>query len=174
MARYKYTFCYFILIILVNSLFVYIPVFEFANTSFSPADMAVGSVYVLRDLSQREIRHWIILVMLLGCGISYLLPEKSVALASLAAFTVGETIDWLIFTISKKPLSQRLLISSVISVPADSFIFLYLVNMLNWLNCVMLVLSKCIGIMIIWSMWRNKNNSPILVNQATKSNQSHA
>lgn len=151
---FKYNIVYVILIVLINSLFVYVPTYQVWGSTFSPADMAVGAVYVLRDLAQRENGHWVIVSMLLGCFISYLLPEKAIAIASLTAFTVGETIDWGIYTYTRKPLSERILWSSLISVPIDSYIFLHMVDMLTWLNGVLLIFSKFMGVLFIWYFWR--------------------
>lgn len=162
--KLKYTLAYIVLIVLINSLFIFVPTYEVFNSTFSPADMAVGIVYVLRDLSQREIKHGVIFAMLIGCFISYLLPEKQIALASLTAFVIGETIDWGIYTYTQKPLSARILSSSLVSIPFDSFVFLEMAHMMTWMNMLLLNLSKFIGVFIIWYCWRIPKRNKLAYN----------
>jgi uncharacterized PurR-regulated membrane protein YhhQ (DUF165 family) len=119
----KATLCYIAFIIIVNSTYIYFPFVTIAHAPFSTGDMLVGAIYIFRDFAQREIRHYVILAMILGVVISYCFADKSMAVASVCAFTVAETIDWLIFTFTGKPLSQRLILSSTLSAPADSFVF---------------------------------------------------
>jgi len=150
MKSYSYTVFYMLAIITVNSLFAYVPTFTLFGEVVTPADIVVGCVYVLRDMAQREIRHYVIIAMLIATAISYAMADKSIAFASASAFLVGELIDWAIYSYTKKPLSQRLLLSSAISAPIDSVVFLYLINQLNWLGFGLLNLSKFLGILAIW------------------------
>jgi hypothetical protein len=98
LMRYICTFIYILFIILVNNIFTYAPVIMVMGAPFSSADMVVGIVYIMRDFSQRELGHYVIFAMLFGCFLSFILADKSVALASVLSFFVGELIDWLIFT----------------------------------------------------------------------------
>lgn len=154
MKKYACTILYIILIILVNNLFVYAPVLTLFGAPFSSADMVVGIVYLMRDFSQRELGHYVIVAMLLGCALSYYLASKEVAFASVMSFFVGEFIDWVIFTYTKKPLSQRLLSSTLICAPIDSSVFLYCVGQLNLVGVLVLTLGKAVGIFSVWLYWR--------------------
>lgn len=151
---YLATFSYISMVVLVNVLVAYLPRFTLWDQSFSIADLIVGSIYIVRDFAQREIKHYIILAMLIGAGISYLLTNKDLALASLAAFLVGETIDWLIFTFTRKPLSQRLIWSSLISAPVDSYVFLAVAHHLQLLEFSLMTFGKILGIFILWLCWK--------------------
>lgn len=152
--RFACTISYIILIVLINSIFVYAPYITIHGSLISSGDLVVGAVYILRDFVQREIKHYVIVAMLLGCFCSYALAEKEIAVASLSAFFIGEFIDWIIYTFTQKPLSQRLLWSSSVSAPIDSAIFLYLTNMLNPEGLLALTLGKFLGILAIWFSWR--------------------
>ncbi len=154
MRYYLYTPLYIVFIVLCNTVFTYVPNIVINKLTFSVGDILVGGVYVLRDLAQREIKHYVILAMLVGGALSYLMADKSVAIASVFAFSVGETIDWLIYTITKKPLSQRLLWSSIISTPIDSFLFLYMTNLLHPLDFTLMMISKLTGVFLLWLSWR--------------------
>jgi uncharacterized PurR-regulated membrane protein YhhQ (DUF165 family) len=155
--RFGCTSAYIILIILINNIFVYAPYIMVRGSLISSGDIVVGVVYILRDFVQREIQHYVILAMLVGCVCSYWLAQKEIAVASLAAFTIGEMIDWGIFTYTRKPLSQRLLWSAGISAPIDSVVFLYMTGMLNGAGLVALVLGKFIGILGLWYLWKLKS-----------------
>jgi uncharacterized PurR-regulated membrane protein YhhQ (DUF165 family) len=56
------------------------------------------------------------------------MAPPAIALASAAAFGISELVDWLVYTTSKRPLSQRVLISSAFSAPLDSAAFWFLAS----------------------------------------------
>ena len=157
--KYKATISYIVLIVLLNSLFTYLPYWHLFGELFSPADFFVGLIYVIRDFVQREIRHKVIIAMIIGCGISWVFAQQQAAIASVAAFAVGETLDWLIYTYTKKPLSQRILWSSAISAQADSVVNLYLLAQLNWVGLLLMVFVKMAGVFALWGYWRIKRNN---------------
>jgi len=154
LTAYPATCSYILFVILLNTMFSYLPEQHFLGQPLSFADFVVGFIYVFRDFAQRETKHWIIVAMLVACAISYLLAEKDAAIASLGAFTVGESIDWAIFTFTKKPLSERLLWSSLISAPADSIVNLYLLTQLNWAGLMVMTIVKSLGIITLWGFWQ--------------------
>lgn len=156
--RFASTFAYIILIVLINSLFFAIPTFNVMGSIVSPMDATVGSVYVLRDLAQRELGHYVIFAMLIGAGISYFTATPNIAIASVSAFSIAEVIDWLIYTFTGKPLAQRILLSSGISSPIDSCVFLYLVHQFNVLGVIVMTSAKLIGVLALWYCWRIKQN----------------
>ena len=159
LAKYKATFCYISFIIIINYSYPYFPFITIAHAPFSSGDMVIGIIYVLRDFAQREIKHYVILAMLFGAGISYLLADKSMAIASLCSFMVGEFIDWGIFTFTGKPLSQRLLWSSAISAPIDSIVFLAIYGPFNFAGISVISFSKLLGVLLLWYMWRRRLRS---------------
>lgn len=152
--RYKATLSYIIFIVILNCLYSYLPMISFYNQLFTPADMIVGAVYIFRDFAQREIKHKVIFAMLIGAVLSYLMASKDVAYASVCAFAVGETIDWLVYTFTKKPLSQRLIWSSVISVPLDSYVFMMMINGMLFLEFALMNVSKFAGVLLVWLLWK--------------------
>ena len=157
----KATICYIAFIITVNTTYIYFPFVTIAHAPFSTGDLLVGAIYIFRDFAQREIKHYVILAMILGVIISYCFADKSMAIASVCAFTVAETIDWAIFTFTGKPLSQRLLLSSAFSAPADSFVFLAIYGPLNIAGMLVLTSSKVLGVLLVWYVW--KKRQPVIV-----------
>ena len=89
LLNYKYNIAYVILIILLNTLFVYVPLMQIVNIEISPMDWTVGIVYVLRDFAQRELEHKVIFTMFAGSLISYVLASKVIAIASMSAFLIA-------------------------------------------------------------------------------------
>lgn len=154
LIRYKATWGYIFLIVLLNKLYVIAPLFIFFHERVSPIDMTVGMVYIFRDFAQREIGRYVIFAMLLAGYLSYVLADQTVAYASLGAFLIGEFIDWGIFTYTRKPLSQRLLWSAMLSAPIDSLVFLYLIGRMNWLAMSVMTMTKILGVFFVWSVWR--------------------
>jgi queuosine precursor transporter len=116
------------------------------------ANLVVGAVFVLRDYAQREIGHRILLATLLAGGLTYLMVDPLIAIASLVAFAASEMADWGVFSFWKKPLQQRILVSSLIAVPLDTFLFQYLAGYLSPAAFTMEVVSKAVGVFIVWQL----------------------
>ena len=135
---------YVVLILLINLGFEYIPLIDLGFGLFSPLAVVAGAVFVARDYAQRSVGHGVLLAMTLGCALSFFMASPEIALASLSAFAISEFTDWLIFTTTNKPFYKRILISSVISTPIDSLVFLYLIDTLTIATFVLMVLSKLI------------------------------
>ena len=158
--KYAGTLSYLIFIFLVNILFPFVPVYKLWGSPVSGCDVLIGVIYILRDFSQREIGKKVLYVMLIGCAASYFFAIKQIVLASICSFAVGEAIDWAIYTLSGKPFSQRLLSSSLISVPIDSALFLYMINQLNGIGFLVMTGAKMCGIFCVWLGWKWRNNQP--------------
>ena len=154
---YFSTLAYIAMIVFINMAFSFAPLYNIGGSEVSPMDAVVGIIYLFRDFAQRELGHYVILAMAIGAGLSYYLAEPSVAIASVSAFLVAETIDWLIFTFTGMPLSKRLLYSAGISAPFDSLIFLAILGRISLLGLIIMSVSKFIGVILIWFAWRLKN-----------------
>lgn len=165
MKKYISTISYVLMIVFINVGFAYMPIFLIFGHKSSPMDPIAGIVYLVRDFAQRELGHKIFIAMAIGSILSYFLATPTVALASISAFVAGELIDWSIFTFTKKPLSQRLILSSCISAPIDSFIFIYILGYLNPISFSLMCGGKIIGVVIIWFFWKLKANRRLFPNQ---------
>lgn len=165
LRSYKATIAYIMTIVIVNMLYSSIPFWHLLGQEVSIGDFMVGFVFIFRDFTQREIKHNVLYAMVIGGSLSFLLANKTVAYASIIAFLVGETIDWLIFTFTKKPLSQRLLWSSLVSAPPDSILFLLLIAHFSWLEFTIMTLAKFAGVLFVWGCWklRSDQDMPALV-----------
>jgi len=120
--------------------------------------LLVGSVLVLRDYAQRVWGHACLLLMGLAALLSYLLGSPEVALASATAFAVSETVDWLVYSITQRPFADRVLLSTGVSAPIDSTVFLLLANLFTWQLFAIGVASKWTAGAVVWAMlrWRQR------------------
>ncbi len=116
----------------------------------------VGLIFILRDMVQVRYGHWSLGAMVVGAGLSYLLADPFVATASVTAFAVSETIDWVIFTITRRPLRDRLWLSAGLSTPIDTAIFFGMIGV--WTPTVWLasVASKLAGVTVVWLLMRQR------------------
>ena len=158
---YPATFMYIAFVVLINTLFLIMPLMTIFGVKVTPADVFAGSIYVFRDFAQREIKHFVFVAMLIASGLSYFLANHTIAIASISAFIVAETIDWTVFTFTKKPLSERLIFSSILSSPADSFVFMYVANLLRPADFVLMTLAKFVGVFLVWLMWKYRRSNRV-------------
>lgn len=149
--KLKWSVFYVVSIVMVNIAFtIFPPVMLNKDLAWPPASIAVGLLFVLRDYAQKEIGHKVILAMLLAAAISYFMASPFVAIASVAAFLVSEFCDWAIYSFSKRSFRDRVLLSSAISTPIDSIVFLHLIGHLSVTAVVLMTLSKMLAALFIW------------------------
>lgn len=143
---------YVFVILAVNIGFSYVPLIDTPLGTFSPMAIIVGIVFVARDFAQRNCGHWVWVGMILGTVFSYIFADPYVATASAAAFFISEAVDWGIYTVTKKPFGERVLISSAIATPVDTGVFLFGISHFSPGTFVLMVLSKMVASFVIWYM----------------------
>ncbi len=149
---------YMAFIVLVNWLFVPEQLIEGVTQwttnswlgTFYLANIVVGFVFVLRDYAQREVGHTILVFTALAMIPVYLFAGPGLAVASLVAFALSETMDWAVYSFTKRPLQNRILLSSMLAVPVDTLAFQHLAGYLTPAAFVTEVASKAIGVAIVW------------------------
>jgi|TARA_R110001583_G_scaffold161907_1_gene314082 queuosine precursor transporter len=154
MFRYKYTIGYVLSIVLVNIGFVFITPIPLLGEMFPPMSLIVGAIFILRDFAQREIGHRVLGAMAVGAILSYFMADPFIAIASVVAFFISEIVDWAVYTYTKKPLGQRILLSSAIGTPIDSAVFLLILGFFSPLGFLLMTIAKMIAAVAIW--WRLK------------------
>ena len=154
---FKFTLFYILSIALINVGFVYVPLIPFYDTMYPPMSIIVGIIFILRDFAQKEIGHKVFIAMLIGAFLSYIMANPYIAVASLVAFLVSETVDWGVYSFTKKPLHQRILFSSSLSTPIDSAIFLLMIGNFSILATTTMFVSKMLACLVIW-YWLGKKN----------------
>jgi hypothetical protein len=112
------------LIPLINWSFAHVPTFPIAEGLgggvFQPLAVVTGLVLVVRDFAQRELGHWVFAAMAVGLLFSAMTTPLAIVAASGIAFLISEIADWAVYTFTKRPLSQRVLLSSAIGAPLES------------------------------------------------------
>jgi queuosine precursor transporter len=114
------------------------------------ANVIVGFVFVLRDYAQREIGHKVLLITALAGIPVYYFAGPGLAIASMVAFMLSEMTDWAVYTFTKRPLQSRIILSSLFAVPVDTLAFQHLAGYLTPAAFVTEVVSKAIGVAIVW------------------------
>ncbi|MDL2316663.1 VUT family protein [Desulfovibrio sp. OttesenSCG-928-A18] len=153
----KYALLYIFTVVLVNCAFDLVPLLTLpGGEQWSPVALAVGFVFVIRDYAQREIGHYVLPAMLLGGGISWLMATPEIALASMYAFLIGELLDWAVYTFTGRPFSQRVLLSSALSTPVDSAVFLAMIGLFSFSAVLVMTLSKMAGALIVFFLARRR------------------
>lgn len=99
--------------------------------------------------------------MLVAGGISYFMSAPVVALASVTAFLISEAIDWAVYTFTRKPLSQRILVSSAVAVPVDTIVFLQMVGFFDWTAVALVSAAKMLGALVFWYVLRNREAAEV-------------
>jgi len=127
---------------------------QFGGGMFQPLAIVTGLVLVARDFAQRELKHWVWGAMIAGLLLSSLTSWITVVIASGLAFLISETVDWAVYTFSKKPLSQRIMISSLASAPLDQIVFIGLASFVvpgifAWGTVLTGIISKLFGAWIV-------------------------
>jgi len=152
------TVLYIALIVAVNYGFSVVPLIPLpTGDMFPPMSLVVGFIFVARDYAQREIGHWVIAAMLFAGVISYFMASPAIALASVSAFLVSELADWAVYTWTKKPFRDRVLISSAVGTPLDSIVFLVLIGHFSIIAVLAMTASKMIGALAVWYALSKRN-----------------
>jgi uncharacterized PurR-regulated membrane protein YhhQ (DUF165 family) len=76
---------------------------------------------------------------------------------------VSECIDWLVFSLTKRPLHDRLWISSALSIPLDTFIFFGMIDALTPGVIFTALGSKFAGVTVVWlaMAWRLRKQAVV-------------
>ena len=137
-------------IVLVNWMFMAIVPWSTPLGDLYLANIVVGFVFVLRDYAQRETGHKILFATAAAGVLTWVMVDPAIAVASITAFILSETADWAIYSFTRRPLSQRILYSSLIAVPLDTLAFQYLADYLTPAAFSTEIVSKAFGVFIVW------------------------
>jgi uncharacterized PurR-regulated membrane protein YhhQ (DUF165 family) len=156
--KLQYTLGYVALIVLVNWLFTVVPLVDLpGGEKWPPVSIIVGFIFIARDFAQREVGHRVILAILVAGVISYVMADPHVAMASISAFLISEFADWAIYSFTGRPFAQRILISSAVSTPIDSAVFLGMIDHLSTVGVLVMTASKMLGALVVWWLVRRRD-----------------
>lgn len=152
-----HTITYVLSIVAVNYGFTVFPPMQLpTGHMWPPMSLAVGFIFVIRDFAQREVGHRILVAMLVGGIISWFMASPDVTVASVAAFAVSELLDWAVYSFTHYPFSQRILLSSIISTPIDSAVFLGMIGLFSLPGVILMTASKLVGAFVIFLLVRQR------------------
>ena len=155
--RFKFAALYIALIVAVNWGFTVVPLVDLpGGEKWPPMSLVVGLIFVARDYAQREIGHRVIIAMLIAAALSYVMASPFVAVASLSAFLISEFADWAVYSFTRRPFSQRVLLSSLIGTPLDSVVFLAVIGHLSFVGAAAMTASKMLGALFVWWLLRRR------------------
>jgi uncharacterized PurR-regulated membrane protein YhhQ (DUF165 family) len=149
-------------IVLVNWMFTSIAPWPTPLGDLYLANIVVGFVFVLRDYAQREIGHSVLLATAVGGVLTWFMVDPAIAIASITAFILSESADWGVYSFLRRPLSQRILISSLIAIPLDTLAFQYLAGYLTPAAFATEIASKAVGVLIVWYLLRLRDRKTAL------------
>ena len=154
----KYAIIYVLSVVVLNLAFTYIPpVILSDGTIWSVGSILAGAIFITRDYAQLEVGHKRVLVLMVISGaLSYLMANPFVAIASITAFAVSEGVDYLVYTFKNGTHKQKVILSSVLSVPVDTFIFLYVIDSASWISFSVMCFSKIVALSYLTIKWSNK------------------
>lgn len=145
---------YILSIVGINYTFAFAPMLNIGGAMLPSAAFLVGFVFVVRDFAQRSVGHWVLLAMLAGSVISYYMASPQVATASLLAFIISELVDWAIYTFTRRPFEQRIMLSSLASTPVDSVVFLSLIGFFSPEGAVLMTGAKLVGAFVVMAGYK--------------------
>ena len=119
-------------ILLANWLVIQFGIIHFGPLTFPAGAIAIGLTFSARDIMQEKFGRW-------GCwfwmgvagGMVYLLDQK-IAMASVTAFVIAESIDWAVYTYLPTTVSKRMIISNLVGIPIDSVAFVVIAFGFAW------------------------------------------
>lgn len=110
-------------IIFANLLVDWFGVISFGFLVFPAGAVVIGVTFSARDFVQRRYGRWWCWAWMLLATIFTIVFSLDIALASGSAFLISESVDWLVYTVTKKPFRERVILSNIFSTPIDSVVF---------------------------------------------------
>lgn len=157
MKKWLSALLYLASILLANITVDLLGIVELGGVSFPAGVVFVGLTFSFRDLTQRTWGDWQVWYWMLIASVITALFNWHLAIASLSAFLVSETVDWFVFKVLKLHLRYRIMLANLFAVPLDSLIFVYIA--FGWLPEVMFgqsVIKYLSGLLILPFIWNRR------------------
>ncbi|MEZ9540311.1 VUT family protein [Shewanella sp. 10N.286.51.B8] len=152
----KFIVVYILMVVGINWGFSVTAPFDTPMGPLPPMTFLVGIIFVIRDYAQRAVGHKVLPAMLVASVISYFMADPYVAMASFFAFLGSEFMDWAVYTFTKRPFHQRVLLSSIVGTPVDTFIFLPMIGFFSWPAAIIMIASKMLAAIAVWTWYKKR------------------
>lgn len=116
---------------------------------------AAGAALLLRDAVQVTLGKVVSLAAIaVGVAVSYVVADPMIAVASALAFAASELVDFAVFTpMRARSLARAVLVSSVVSAPVDTVLFLHIAGFgVTWQAVLGQFIVKT-GMALLAAMW---------------------
>jgi queuosine precursor transporter len=143
-----WTLAYLAAVVAVNASFILVRPLVLGNVVLTVGSLLVGGVLVLRDCAQRAQGHRVLWAMGAGIAITALM-SPALALASGGAFAASEGVEWLLFTVTRKPFRERVALSASCALVVDSAAFLLLAGFWGWGSFLAMCASKGLALLLV-------------------------
>ncbi len=121
--KFFWPILYLLSILLANYFVIAFGIVKFAGLTFPAGVVFVGLTFSFRDFVQRKWGDWACWMWMIIATIITFFLNQQIAIASVTAFIVSETVDWACFKFLKFIFKKRIYISNLFSCPLDSIIF---------------------------------------------------
>ena len=148
-------------IILANLLVHWFGLVSFAGLVFPAGAVMVGLTFSFRDLVQRRYGKWQCWIWMIAASVITYLFNRQLAVASVSAFLVAETVDWAIYTWMPGSFRNRLVMSNLFGTPLDSIVFVSLAFGLNWQAIVGQSIVKFISSLAVLLFLQGTRQTPV-------------
>ncbi|MBN8543058.1 MAG: VUT family protein [Alphaproteobacteria bacterium] len=168
--RSPWAYVYVAIIPIVNWSFAHVPTIPMPDGGqWAPFAVVTGLVLVFRDFVQRDIGNLVFIPLIIGVIISYKMAGPEIAIYSGLAFAISEFVDWCVYNFTKRKFSTRVLISSAVSAPVDTAVFLMGANMVvpgifSYSTMLTSIASKMFGAYIVYRIVRYNEKKEAVIN----------
>lgn len=126
MKKWIWGVFYLLSILLGNAFVIWFGIVTVAGVSFPAGVVWIGLTFSLRDFVQRYWGDWATWGWMVAASVITFFFNIDIALASMTAFFVSESLDWFFFKILKRSFVSRIVWSNLVSCPVDSLVFVLL------------------------------------------------
>jgi uncharacterized PurR-regulated membrane protein YhhQ (DUF165 family) len=123
MKKWIWGFLYLFSILLGNAFVIWFGIVTIAGLTFPAGVVWIGLTFSFRDFVQRYWGDWATWSWMIAASVITLFFNLDIALASMTAFFVSESLDWFFFKILKRSFVSKVVWSNLVSCPVDSLVF---------------------------------------------------
>ncbi len=162
MKKWIWGLLYLLSILLGNAFVIWFGIVTVAGLSFPAGVVWIGLTFSFRDFVQRYWGDWAIWAWMIAASLITLVFNFEIAFASMAAFFVSESLDWLLFRVLKRSFASRVVWSNLVSCPVDSLVFVLLAFGPVWPAIVGQAIIKYISGLMVLPFILARRASPVV------------
>ncbi len=127
MKKWTWGFLYLLSILLGNAFVIWFGIITVAGLTFPAGVVWIGLTFSFRDFVQRYWGDRATWGWMIVASVITLFFNIEIAMASMTAFLVSESLDWFLFKVlNRRSFASRVIWSNLVSCPVDSLVFILL------------------------------------------------